>query len=1627
MMKKRFISRALVLAMLIALMQSNSIAYAQEASKSVVQMNTEVEVQQDVKVEQKQESGPDKPKAKTTARVAVAAAGNTEVIYNTDGNKVNLRVSSGYDLDQYLFQSDSPINYDIDMKGFGTDSKKPAKITLRVWDVDQLGTSGYLPEVDKVYVNGTYLGNLTGADGQWSTVTFNIPAGVLTDGVNHFRVDVDTNNNTDTWAVEVDWAEITIPFSIEQTQARALNDITIKRKTSDDEIGDTIWSTSFDANGNATGFSKNDPVADTITSRQFKYEYTLDSWPLNAQITWEPKVKYSWKFYESSTNSGSEKELTGWKNSFLVTVPYKVGKYTLAVTLKIYNGNTLLNTEYRYHNVYVLYDDPVSSVSYADSATPKTAWLDIATDWAEGKSLPGEILTTINNKEYTNPLGWRYGYYNDYNHMKDDAVTLLENGAGKNSDCYVFRDVWRLLAGSLGVSTGEFDYNADYGFLTSTRPALDDNESANSFPPGSNKADRWNFGSHAIGTYNNIFYDTTFGLRGTNPESNIFAKGVNHYEQDGSITKRYYDRVGTGSDLLVYDRGTVGNGWTQSIYEEYSPKFRANLVQTATGSALGTEPKASTIKSATGSALEVSENFIGAFTGVYSCMPVDRDGNGFFDYLKADVQVDITEAGTYFFDANLLNSNGEIAALGTLIPEENISILRTYCHLDAGTHMLSFYFGGRNLRKEGLDGPYTVSIGFLGNGGELTFNSDAYTASQFQADLLEVNGFKDYGKDSNGDGKYDYLSSDINLNVLSDGTYEIRGWLFTGETLLAQTDLNATLVARAQTVTLDFDAERIFRNGLDGPYTVILNITDTEQQQFTYSTQAYLVSDFKAPIASIGNVTEGGADTNGNNQFDQLKITGMMNTEIPGTYYVSGRLEDDLGNTIDLSDVSVELTGSTADFSLGFDGKTIFQSLLDGPYQLILTVSDDAGNNINNMTMLTKAYRFSEFENPKISFTNRFSDTAIDDNSDGLINTLQITAEVTVAVSGNYIVQGSLHDKDGELITISETLQYLYEGTGQVSLNFDGRAIHDHGVDGPYQLLTLEVLSEDGATECNRIDAYQTTNYSCSQFQSATNSGGVEKYEDNGEDYDLNGLFDRLKISMEISVPQYDYYSFNARLVDSNNGEIQWASGSAYLNQGIQNITLEFDGRYLYANGVDGPYYLKDLSIYSSSQMFSVMDAYTTNAYQYTDFEPCSMISGTVTADGQPVPGANITIIGVDNDLTDAVGMYHLAVINGGTYEIIIDVDTSLGPWEIWINGSKVAEGYSTIVDIPNGQEVKVDFKSTKITDQPPVLEPIGNKIINEMEMLEFTLKASDPDGKPITYAAENLPNGAVFDTVTGIFRWTPDYSQSGTYQGITFTVSDGSLMASETIDIIVNNVNRAPIIEPVENLTVKENQAILLKLAMSDPDGDVLKISTHDAPEGSAFDPETMEFTWTPNFTQAGSYKLGFEVSDGSLTEKIAVSITVNNVTSKELITELKNYITSLKLHKNLEKSLLKNLTLAEKDLSKGKYDHAIIQMKGFIIKVQCINSVNSNFEGILKQLNQMMNDIIKKYGGKYTGKLQEIVDKVMYQVAYSEMNKLIAECIKQKGRIVTPEEADYMLQQAEDIIFAIGLENKK
>ncbi|MFH1174621.1 MAG: PKD domain-containing protein [archaeon] len=181
--------------------------------------------------------------------------------------------------------------------------------------------------------------------------------------------------------------------------------------------------------------------------------------------------------------------------------------------------------------------------------------------------------------------------------------------------------------------------------------------------------------------------------------------------------------------------------------------------------------------------------------------------------------------------------------------------------------------------------------------------------------------------------------------------------------------------------------------------------------------------------------------------------------------------------------------------------------------------------------------------------------------------------------------------------------------------------------------------------------------------------------------------------------------------------------------------------------------------------------------------------------------------------------------------------------------------------------------------NHPPVLQPIGDKTVQEENTLSFTIHATDPDNDALYYTAHTLPQGSTFNNRT--FSWTPSYDQAGDYP-ITFIVSDGQLTDNETITIHVLNTNRPPhadfTISPEHPAT---GSITFDATASSDPDNDLLLYYWDFTGDGNWDDTGRIVHR---TYTEPGTYTARLLVFDGSASDGETKTFTVSATLHVEL-----------------------------------------------------------------------------------------------------------------------------------------------
>jgi hypothetical protein len=208
-----------------------------------------------------------------------------------------------------------------------------------------------------------------------------------------------------------------------------------------------------------------------------------------------------------------------------------------------------------------------------------------------------------------------------------------------------------------------------------------------------------------------------------------------------------------------------------------------------------------------------------------------------------------------------------------------------------------------------------------------------------------------------------------------------------------------------------------------------------------------------------------------------------------------------------------------------------------------------------------------------------------------------------------------------------------------------------------------------------------------------------------------------------------------------------------------------------------------------------------------------------------------------------------------------------------------------------------VDYENVLIQvidagNQRPILRPIPPDSVMEGDSLKILVHADDPDSTIPHLSTGVLPLNATFTdngNGNGLFVFKPVFVQSGDTT-IMFIASDGSLADTESVSITVLEAgNQRPILSvPYDSITTREDTTINFTVTGIDPDSIPPVLSATSLPANATFSAtitgtkRTGIFSFSPDFFQAGSYMVYFQVVDSldnGLTAMDSVKITVRNV----------------------------------------------------------------------------------------------------------------------------------------------------
>jgi len=295
-------------------------------------------------------------------------------------------------------------------------------------------------------------------------------------------------------------------------------------------------------------------------------------------------------------------------------------------------------------------------------------------------------------------------------------------------------------------------------------------------------------------------------------------------------------------------------------------------------------------------------------------------------------------------------------------------------------------YSGR-LTDTGTPGFYRVA--FTASGVRVSgapFSREDFGLATASASRSRFTGFRDSGKDEDGDGLFDALLLDVDLDVTQAAQYRLFAVLTDAAGHRHEASAVAALEPGPATIEASFAGEPFFADGVDGPYTLsevrLAEEGDPELLPVTSATEAHQTAGYSflqfehSPIRLSGSGSATGIDTNGNGSFDQLQISLNVDLDRPGSYGWSGQLRDPNGTGLGIASGTASFPAGTNEITLTFDGVRIGKNGVDGPYSVTdLAVFGPGSNLLVDHAFDTPAFTASQFEGapdrtpPSISVT----------------------------------------------------------------------------------------------------------------------------------------------------------------------------------------------------------------------------------------------------------------------------------------------------------------------------------------------------------------------------------------------------------------------------------------------------------------------------------------------------------------------------------------------------------------------------------------------------------------------------------------------------------------------------------
>ncbi len=311
---------------------------------------------------------------------------------------------------------------------------------------------------------------------------------------------------------------------------------------------------------------------------------------------------------------------------------------------------------------------------------------------------------------------------------------------------------------------------------------------------------------------------------------------------------------------------------------------------------------------------------------------------------------------------------------------------------------------------------------------------------------------------------------------------------------------------------------------------------------------------------------------------------------------------------------------------------------------------------------------------------------------------------------------------------------------------------------------------------------------------------------------------------------------------------------------------------------------------YSGSDTFSytvgdgnggVAGATVTVTIAATNDGPTAVADTVVISEDQPLvfnPAANDT----DPD-GDVLSVQSVSQPSHGTVTVESATSVRYTPAADY-NG---ADSFGYTVADPAGliSSATVSVTVTPVNDAPVAGDDVATVAPGQSVTIAILVNDSDVDGDQLSISSiNNAPHGTVTKGPEQVLLYTPKNGYEGT-DAFKYTISDGNGgTASANVQITVTASSNQPPEAVADSVTTAEDQSVTIPVLGndSDPDGDILSVSSLTAPQhGTATRQSGETVLYVPASNYNGSDAFSYTVSDGkggSTTGTVSVTVTPVN-----------------------------------------------------------------------------------------------------------------------------------------------------